>query len=340
MKSWSQILGHRRVLDVLTGAIDSGRLHHAYLFTGPPGVGKSTVAHALTAVLNCQRRPKGRFGEDCGECSACRRISAYQHPDFLFVEPPNRVIKIDQIRQVQKASTSTPYEGRYRVVLIDDAHTMREEAANALLKTLEEPPDRTILILVTDRPHLLLDTIISRCQRMRFGSIDEKQVAEALTQFADDEEDSELLDVAAGYGEGSLGRSISMLRSGMLRDRRDFLTRVFSVSPEASVDWIETADELSDDSDKLEHRIDVLTVFFRDVMLFQRARPSRVVNQDLTDLISTQAERFSVDAVLGILEALMAARRRLNQNVNATLIAEDLLDRLRRPDTRALAPPA
>lgn len=340
MKRWNQILEHKRVLDVLSRAIDSDRLHHAYLFTGPPGTGKFTVAHALAAVLNCERRPADAFAPDCGQCSTCRRISARQHPDVLFVEPPKRVIKIEQIRDIQKASISAPYEGRFRVVLIDDAHAMSEEAANALLKTLEEPPDRMLLALVTDQPHRLLDTIISRCQRMRFGSLDENTVAEALVDLVDEDVDRQLLAIAAGYGEGSLGRSLSMIDSGMLSDRSDFLTKVFELDGQSPRAWLDLADELSTSSEELEHRIDILTVFMRDLMLFQRAEPSRVVNADLIELVSAQAPRFSLEAILITLEALMAARQRLNHHVNATLLAEDLLARIQRPHSRGLIPPA
>ncbi len=341
MSQWSDILGHQRVLDVLSRAVDSGRLHHAYLLTGPPGIGKSTVAHAMASVLNCQNRPTDGFAPDCGECSACKRIRDRGHPDVIFVEPPNRVIKIEQIRDIQDASTSTPYEGRYRVVIVDDAHTMTEEAANALLKTLEEPPDRMILFLVTDRAHQLLETIISRCQRMRFGSLDEDVVADALEDHLDDDHDhGDLLQIAAGYGEGSLGRSLSMLESGMLADRAQFLSDIFDVDPRSSCDWLDLGDDIGDSSDKLEHRIDVLTVFFRDLMLYKRAEPSRIVNADLEDLVAEQAPRYSVDAILATLEALMSARRRLEHHVNAQLVAEDLIDRLRKPESRALDPPS
>ncbi len=340
MKRWNEILDHQRVLDVLAQALESDRMHHAYLFTGPPGIGKFTVAHALAAVLNCENRRAGSFAHDCGNCSTCRRISERQHPDVFFIEPPKKIIKIEQIRQLQKASISAPYEGRFRVVLIDDAHTMSEEAANALLKTLEEPPERMLLTLITDQPHRLLDTIISRCQRMRFGALDEEIVADALGELVDDDVDQTLLPVAAGYGEGSLGRSLSMIRSGMLADREEFLNAVFELDGSSPRAWLELADQLSDSSGELEHRIDILTVFMRDLMLYQRADSSRVVNSDLMQLLASQAPRFSLETILATLQALMAARRRLNHHVNSTLLAEDLLARLQNPGSRGLVPTA
>ncbi len=354
MQYWSDILGHQRVQSVLSRAIDGGRLHHAYLFTGPEGVGKFTTAQTLAATLNCERRPADTFAPSCGQCSSCRRIASRQHPDVLFIEPTGksvRLIKIDQIRQLQKSAASSPYEGRFRVVLIDDAHLLREEAANALLKTLEEPPARTILLLVTDQPHRLLDTIISRCQRVRFGSLSLETVADALPKlltqadpeagdFDADSIDPTLFPVAAGYGEGSLGRSLAMLKSGMLAERQEFLEQMLGLDPRSPIAWLNAAKDLADSGSGFQEKLDVLTVFFRDMMLFKRTGTDRLVNQDLHELIARIEPRFSMEALLTTLDALMSARRRLRGNVNSQLLAEELLDRLRNPQTRALTPPA
>lgn len=351
---WSDILGHQRVLGVLSRAIDADRLHHAYLFTGPPGVGKFATARALAAVLNCEKRTGEAFAPSCNKCTSCRRIASTQHPDVLHIEPTGKsakTLKIDQIRTLQRASISAPYEGRYRVVLIDDAHLMTEEAANALLKTLEEPPPRMMLLVITDQPHRLLPTIISRCQQVRFGSLDLDTVAAALpgllARASEDDEDVEeiegdptLFPIAAGYGEGSLGRSLSMLQSGMLEGREEFLKRVLRLDPRSSVAWLDAASKLADSPAHLEERLDVLTVFFRDLMLFKEVGATRLVNSDLVDLVAEAAPKFSTEAILAILDALLAAQSRLAYNVSGQLLAEDLLDRLRHPDTKALMAPA
>ena len=340
VKNWSEILEHQRVRDVLRRAVSSGKLHHAYLFTGPTGVGKFTVANALAAVLNCERRDAEEFAPNCGECSSCRRIASRQHPDFLVVEPPARIITIDQIRAIEKAASSAPYEGRFRVVIIDDAHTMRAEGANALLKTLEEPPDRMIIVVVTDQPHLLLDTIISRCQRVRFGPLDDAVIADALKEWGEsDDVDDALLTIAAGYAEGSLGRALAVLETGMLSQRRQVLDALFALDEQSPRAWLDLAEEFSDSTEQLEQRIDILTVFLRDMMLTKRADHRRVINTDLRDLLDDQARRFSLEAILHSLDALMVARQRLARNVTATLVAEQLLDRLRSPHRRALEPP-
>ncbi|MFU8804571.1 MAG: DNA polymerase III subunit delta' [Bradymonadaceae bacterium] len=327
-------------MSVLERAVETGRLHHAYLFAGLEGVGKFQVAQSLAAVLNCERRPEESFSEACGRCSSCRKIGAQQHPDVLFVSPEGRNIKISQIRTIQKASMSAPFEGRFRVVLIDDAHTMTEEAANALLKTLEEPSKRMRLILVTDQPHRLLDTIISRCQLLRFGALEIDTVVELLRGLAteghiDDNADAQsLLAVAAGYGEGSLGRSLSVLESGMLAERRTFVADVLKVSAARPRELLDQAESIGKGNDRLHLQLDVLKLFFRDVMLFQVSGAGRVINRDLLDLVDEHAVRFGVDEVVQLVDEICQAQERLARNINAQLVIEDVLRRVDAAATR------
>ncbi len=334
MLHWSNIRGQQRPLEILETALNTGRVHHAYLFTGLQGVGKFSAAQAFAAIVNCEQRPEGQFRPACGQCSSCRKIAQKQHPDILFVEPERDRIKIAQVREIQQASTRAPYEARFRFVLVDDAHTMTEEAANALLKTLEEPSARMRLILVTDQPHGLLDTIISRCQVLRFGALPEEDVVDllpALLADADEMPDPETLEVAAGYGEGSVGRALTIIASGMLDERRGFIERVTNLPAGESVPLLELAEELSSERRQLTARLDVLKLFFRDVMLLQATgRRDRLVNADMVDLVEAYAARVTDDDLLELIDQVRQAQRLLLRNVNTQLITEDLLGQFRR----------
>jgi DNA polymerase-3 subunit delta' len=168
MPSWGDIPGQDRVIARLRAAIAAGRVHHAYLFTGGAGVGKRRTALALASALNCLQRP----GEGCGDCEACEKIESGIHPDVVTLEREGaaQIIPIENIRQQIVARVGLPpHEARVRVFLIDEAAALQPAAANSLLKTLEEPPARTMFVLGTTSPDLLLPTIRSRCQRVVFG---------------------------------------------------------------------------------------------------------------------------------------------------------------------------
>lgn len=333
---WSDIRGQDRALDILRRALDTDRVHHAYLFTGLRGVGKHLTARTLAAVINCLERPDEAFADACGHCTSCRKIADSQHPDVLEVEPDGRFIKIDQIREIQKASTRAPYEGRFRVVIIDEAHALTEPAANALLKTLEEPSARMRLMLVTDQPHGLLDTIISRCQILRFGALDEQIVVDRLAEMVeeDDELDEQVdridLQLAAGYGEGSLGRSLEIIASGMLDERAEFLEQILELPPGRPVPLLDLAEELSDDRDELERRLDVLLIFFRDALVYaSTGRPERLINRDLEEMVVQLGARTSVDGLVELIERVRESRRLLMRNINKQLLTEGLLTDIR-----------
>ncbi|WP_283808343.1 DNA polymerase III subunit delta' [Lujinxingia litoralis] len=331
MRKWSTLLGNQRSRQVLTQALRAGRMHHAYLFTGPTGVGKHTTAQSFAASLNCLKRHEEEWIDACGECSACKRIATGQHPDVLEIAPSGNFIKIDQIRAIQKAALSPPFEARFRAVILDQAHAMTEEGSNALLKTLEEPSARTLIFLITDQPNRLLDTIISRCQRLRFGALSEDEVARALPAVLEEPAEEALLRVAAGYGEGSLGRACEVLESGMLEQRAELIADVLAVPADRARQWLETGERYGKGNSELQAQLDVLIVYFRDLMLASRAERSRVINSDLDDLIDQGVARFALPDILRILDALMLSRERLRRHVNPQLLVEGVLDQIRQP---------
>ncbi len=162
--------GHRRLVGLLARSVGRDRLPPSLIFSGPAGAGKRQTAVAMAQALNCLAPTGDGEGRDsCGVCSACTRIARRVHPDVLIVEPGEKgSISVDQVRDIVDRSGYRPFEGRRRVVIVDDADTMMAPAQNALLKTLEEPPPASVFVLVTTRPEMLLATVLSRCPRLRF----------------------------------------------------------------------------------------------------------------------------------------------------------------------------
>lgn len=204
------LAGHRRLIGLIGRAALRGALPPSLIFAGPDGVGKRRVAIALAQLFNCNSpRPAGEIdGPDaCGECAPCRRIARGVHADVVSIEPgESGSIKVEQARQVIERSAYRPFEGRRRVVIVNEADAMEVSAQNALLKTLEEPPQASAFVLVTARPDVLLPTVRSRCQRLRFGPLAPGDVAAVLMRDHAVEEGA--AHTAAALAGGSVGRAL------------------------------------------------------------------------------------------------------------------------------------
>src|SRR5262245_39709604 len=210
------ILGHHPMLALIAGAIDRGTLPPCLIFSGPAGVGKRSVALAVAQAINCAnvRRPStapdaaGFAVDACGTCASCSRIARGIHPDVQTIVPgESGSIKIDEIRDMLRQVGFRPFEARRRVVLVDDAEALGREAQNALLKTLEEPPPGSMIVLVTAQPGLLLDTVRSRCPTVRFGPLDVADLSKWLM-------------IHEGLGEAQ-ARSVAAMSNGSLALARD-----------------------------------------------------------------------------------------------------------------------
>lgn len=345
MYYWNDILGQDRPKKILAQAVDRDRVHHAYLFAGLEGVGKRLTAMTFSSVINCKNRPEDSFRDACGDCASCRKIANGQHPDVMVIEPEDgsTTVKIDQIRDVQQAAAKQPHEARYRMVVIDEGHTMSEEAENALLKTLEEPASRMRMFVVTDRPHQLLETTISRCQKLRFSALDLEDVRTFLREkFPDtgDSDDSEAghdegyddvtIDVAARYGGGSLGRSIHILESGLLDSRKWLVEKVAETGTDEIATTLELAETLGRGNDQLADQLDVLKLFFRDVMVASvPGREGVLNNPDLDDMVHHYAGTLGAEGAAERIDAIQYAQDELERNVNGQIILESLLPDLK-----------
>jgi DNA polymerase-3 subunit delta' len=319
--SFSHLLGHDKQKDVLWRAVQNGRLAHAYLFAGPEGIGKRLMAYALAKALFCTH------GNGCGQCAACRKLDHGNHPDLHLLEPDGNSIKIEQVRTIQRDLTLRPLEASRHVCLIEAADTMTVGAANALLKTLEEPRGDTLLVLLTCQPQRLLETIRSRCQLLLFARQPLALIRTRL-QHECGMTDAEA-HVLAALSEGSFCKAFGKDRQLYLEERRTLLKTLTALSAGSILPILEFAEKLAGDKATLPDILEIFQAFYRDVLLTLHGRADAdLVNLDLVDKVRRVAGQSDVPAVLAKLEALGGARRQLERNLNPQLVMEVLLLRL------------
>jgi DNA polymerase III subunit delta' len=320
--SFARIIGQDKAKKMLRRAVEQGRLSHAFLFKGPMGVGKKTFARTFAAALNC-RNPEG--SEPCGRCVSCRKFHSGSHPDFIVVEPEGAAIKINQVRELRKSLAFPPLEAKIRVVLLCEIQTMRREAANSLLKTLEEPPAQTMLILTADEAGGILPTILSRCQSVPFFPLPQKEVAEILAGEAGITAASAA--TLAAMAEGSLGRARLLLAKDLLGLRREIIDTLLRLVPDTP-ETIRTLAELAESTARLKGDLSellaLLATWLHDLLLFGHGAPSRIINHDLASTFPAARRRWSNHQLSERLRLLETARRQLSRNCNPTAVCEVL----------------
>ncbi|MGV1100400.1 DNA polymerase III subunit delta' [Thiovibrio sp. JS02] len=316
------IIGQDKAKELLRRAVGQRRLSHAFLFKGPSGVGKKTLARIFASYINC-RQP--RQEEPCGECPSCRKFNSGNHPDFMLIEPEGAAIKINQVRELKKALTFPPLEADHRTVLLSEIHTMRREAANSLLKILEEPPAGTILILTGDEASGILPTILSRCQIIPFFPLPRQRLTERLIRETGlGEENAATL---ASVAEGSLGRARLLLKKELLPLRQRIIETILQSPPDtpatiqAIVGLAETAAKLKEDLPEL---IDLLKTWLHDLLLASSGARTQVSNRDLLPFFAAASQRWSRQELADRLQLLTTAQKQLNRNCNATAVCEVL----------------
>ena len=329
--SFRQLTGHRHLLDLIARAATRGTLPPSVIFAGPQGVGKRMTAVALARLMNCltpELQPAGS-SDACGTCASCKRIARGVHADVLLIEPGDTgVIKIDQVRDAVERAAYRPFEGRRRVVIIDDADLMNADAQNALLKTLEEPPASSTFVLVTSRPDLLLPTVRSRCQRLRFGRLAPGDVASVL--IATHEYAAADAHAAASQSDGSIGLALEGGSDAFLEARQ------------AAADLLETAARTDDprrrlegakalagggrggsDREELARRLRALGSILRDMgALLSRADERLLANADLRPLLQRLQRSFDGERALRAFSAVDRALSALERNASPKLVAD------------------
>jgi len=334
------VIGHRRLVSLLSRGVARDTLPPSLLLAGPQGVGKRRTAIALAQALNCLEPIANATAGDtvlerdaCGACASCRRIARGVHPDIIVLAPGETgTIKIEDVRDVVASAGFRPFEARRRVVVVDDADALGVPAQNALLKTLEEPPSASVFVLVSSMPDALLPTVLSRCPRLRFGPLAPSEVAEALmTAHGYSEPDAR---AAAAEAEGSIGRALTM-RSVDLVEARETAQRLLEQTARAGDPSrrIDVARDLSgkkgtpaSERDQLASCLRALSSLLRDLsVLTSGGDPRLLANADLQAALRRLATAFDGDRTERAFAAVDEALSALERNASPKVVADWLV---------------
>ncbi len=324
------VVGHERSKALLQAALAHDRLAHAYLFHGESGIGKRLIAIRFAQAVHCETVADAA-PDACGACRSCRQIEARTHPDFLVIEPDaeqaNPQIKIEQIRDIEQQVIYRPLIGNRKICVIDDADRLTIGAANALLKTLEEPPAHSLFILVTSRPFALPATIRSRCQSLRFTTPARTQVEAALILKREiPPADARFLAVLC---EGRIGEALHT-DLGNVRNTQLEFGRLMSPSMLQSASSLLAAAETLAKKEQSAEALEWIGRWMRDLLLLRvGAGPENLLNVEQLPALQTIADKISVEVLLELLVETESLQQQAHRNLNLQLALETILLRLR-----------
>ncbi len=313
------ITGHRHPLQLLQSMLQTGQMPHAFIFYGIEGIGKHTVALAFAKALNCPEL-KDDF---CGRCRSCEKIERQTHPDVAHIEPEKSVIKIEQIRELQQQIAYRPVEGQWKAVIIDQADRLTTQAANCLLKTLEEPPDSTVLVLVSRSIAGMLPTVLSRCQQIRFAPLPDQDITEYLRRsgMAPDRAAQ-----VTGYAQGSIKRALFLAGSDFLERRAEMASVLSRGSARHAADAFSLATSIADDDEATVPALEFLHSWYRDLLMLHEGLTGPVLyNRDMAEALSAACRHETRDSIVKKIQAIQAVRNSLALNVDVQLALESML---------------
>jgi len=329
-----QVVGQDSAVSLLERSLDKKALAHAYLLVGPPHVGKMTLALELAKAINCDSA-----AVPCGECTSCRRIASGKHADVQIIglagadDPPEdrsqTEIGIDRIRQMQHSASLPPFEGRYKVFIIERAELLSNEAANCLLKTLEEPQENVVFLLLTAREELLPATVVSRCQRLELFPLAVGAVESALSsRWAVEQEKARLL---ARLCHGCLGRALLAAPDDIwLKERSERMSQLLGVIDASGYGGrleyaVQLAYQYGKNRGVVQDILDFWLDWWHDLLLVKIGCIEAITNVDVSAVLEQRAEDYSLAEIKGFITAIQSAGGQLKQNANPQLVFEVLM---------------
>ena len=323
MANLKDIIGQAKVKNHLQTAISSGKTSHAYIFAGETGSGRRMMADAFAKTLLCQNRTNG---DACDICKSCLQMESGSHPDVRYIHHDKSSISVDDIReQINQDIDVKPYSSEYKIYIIPEAAKMTEQAQNALLKTIEEPPAYAVILLLTDNLQALLPTIQSRCVTLQMNPLSQKEIAGYLMKNLSMEEQQAY--IAAGFCQGNMGKAIRFATSKEFGEMKDEVLRLLKKVTELSVSEImDTIKGFSQRKGMIQDYLDFILLWYRDVLMWKVTKDANLLlYKDEFTSISKAASHYSYEDIEKILKAIDKAKLRLDANVNFDVTIELLV---------------
>lgn len=320
MGTFKDVVGHKDIINYIRNAVREDKVSHAYILNGERGAGKKMLANLFAATLLCE---KG--GPDpCNECHSCRQAESGNHPDIIKVthEKPNS-ISVDDIReQVNNTIMIKPYQGPYKVYIIPQADMMTPQAQNALLKTIEEPPEYAVIMLLTENVDTLLPTINSRCVMLKLRNIKDTLIKKYLMETM--QVPDYKADMCTAFAQGNMGRAIMLANSEHFNEIRDEAVQLLKYINEMELsEIVQAVSRITAYKLEINDYLDIIMIWYRDVLLYKATKDmDKVVFKDQIKYIKERAKRSSYEGIELIIESLEKAKARLKANVNFDLVME------------------
>jgi DNA polymerase-3 subunit delta' len=317
---FNQIIGHEKQINSLKNAIDNHSVSHSYLFEGEEGLGKRKVALAFSKTLLC----KEEKNSPCNSCSSCIKFDRGNHPDFKELFQEKGLINLKQVEELVGSVSTSPFESKRKIFLIDDSHLMNLEGKNKLLKTLEEPPEFMNIILVTSVANRLLPTIVSRCQGIKFYPVDSFKIKELLVKEHFIEEDKAKF--IAEFTRGSVGKSIELVTSeNFFKERDETIKIIDSILKGDKTRALSSIDFFTSNKENIDEILDIILYWFRDILIYNElGESSLILNKDKIEILSSQSF-LDLSKINDIIYRIEETKANIKSNVNLGLSLETML---------------
>ncbi|QZY55315.1 DNA polymerase III subunit delta' [Crassaminicella profunda] len=318
---FKDIVGQEKVIHFLKGSITNKRIAHAYIFEGAKGVGKAEMAMVFAKAVQC----KNYDGDVCDQCASCLKVNTNNHPDIKIIEPEGKSIKNKQIEDFQQDLLRRPYESDKKIYIIKDANSMTDSAQNRLLKTLEEPPEYAVIILISTNVNSFLPTIKSRCQILKFYPIGEKTIEDILKNKYDLQTDE--AKVLAAFSDGILGKALRLKESEEFRNKREetiqVMEKLLKKDPLVAFELVEFFQK---NKDNIYEILDFMLFWFRDILLLSQTSTDKfLINIDKKEILQKHMHAIGYNKIGNIINTIEKTKNDIKANINFQLVIEMML---------------